>query len=172
MMRDHISIGILLESVRAQQPQPLSWRGRGRRRVSAGAAGPTESHGFLCLSLEASFQRLLPRQLLCQQSICHLRYGAAFEKGLPTLQGNFDEEFRGAHTSISPPPASLWFLPAPPASPEPLRGAQVGPGAGAAGSRGSVPSRVCTWQGGQLEEQEGTDATGAQICSCRKNARS
>lgn len=43
------------------------------------------------------------RQLLCQQSICHLRYQAAFKKGLPTPQENFAEEFRGARINHSAP---------------------------------------------------------------------
>ena len=85
---------------------------------------------FLCLSLEASFQHLLPQQLLCQQSICRLSYGAAFKMGLPTLSENFEgKEFRGVRALSSiPSPAgqSLPSVPAPPASPRPLVDAETG----------------------------------------------
>lgn len=64
------------------------------------ALGATWCHGFLCLSLEASFQRLLPQQLLRQQSICRLSYRAAFSTGLPTPWKNFDEECRGTRAVI------------------------------------------------------------------------
>lgn len=73
------------------------------------------------------------------------------------------------HQSLGPLRGSRFF-PAPPTSSKPLLEVEVG--RGEAGSRGLLPGRLCMWQGGQLEEQEGTDAMGAQICSCRKNARS
>lgn len=70
----------------------------------------------------------------------------------------------------SPSPREPWALPSSPASPRPFWWRKWKGG----GRRqpGLVPERVCAWQGGQLEEQEGTDAMGARICSCRKSARS
>lgn len=87
-----------------------------------------------CLSLEASFQRLLPQQLLCQQSICCLGYGAAFQTGLPSPQENFDAKFRGARalSSVTPPPAASGSFPGSSLARTPP-GAEVG--RGAAGSR-------------------------------------
>lgn len=45
---------------------------------------------FLCLSLKASFRRLLPQQLLCQWSICRL---AEEQLRLPAPQENCTAEF-------------------------------------------------------------------------------
>lgn len=75
-----------------------------------------------------------------------------------------------ALSSITPPPASLRFLPCSSSLPQTPPGSGSGQGSGRQPGPGS--RQGLHWQGGQLEEQEGTDAVGAQICSCRKNARS
>lgn len=64
---------------------------------------------------------------------------SSFPEGAANPAGELRRGVQGRARSITPPPVSLWFLPAPPASPDPLLGAQVG--RGAAGRQPGLGSR-------------------------------